>query len=104
MDRKVFKNPNIVKGNLKYETPETVNIDPAVKALQKMQDDTRFGGSRLEQALGEKGADALLKDLYKAQREGVHAIKAQQWAKMIVKYGLLGAGATGLAHEALSRF
>ena len=104
LDRKVFKNPNIVKGNLKYGTTETVNIDPAVKALQKMQDDTRFGGSRLEQALGEKGADALLKDLYKAQREGVHAIKAQQWAKMIVKYGLLGAGATGLAHEALSRF
>jgi hypothetical protein len=104
LERKVFKNPNIVKGNLKYGTTETVNIDPAIKALQKMQDDARFGDSRLEQALGEKGADALLKDLYKAQREGVHALNAQKWAKMVIKYGLLGAGATGLAHEMLSKF
>ncbi len=101
LQRKVFKNPNIVKGNLKYGTEETVNVDSAIKALQKMQDDTRFGSSRLEQALGKDGADALMKDMYKAQREGIHAMKAQQWAKMLAKYaprvittaGILGGAA-----------
>jgi hypothetical protein len=88
-----------VKGNLKYGTAETVNIDPAIKALQKMQDDTRYESSRLEQALGTEGADALLKDMYKAQRDGVHAMKARQWVKYIaIAGGLAGLGGKLLPH------
>ncbi len=40
---KVFKNPSIVQGNDVMGTPETVNVDSAVKTLQKMQDNTKYG-------------------------------------------------------------
>jgi hypothetical protein len=88
---KVFKNPNIVSGNTAAGTPETVNVDSAVKALQKLQDSTRYGGSRLEQAFGKDGAKAMLDDLYAAQRAGQKAIPRAAMARTIGKY--LGRGA-----------
>jgi hypothetical protein len=99
LERKVFKNPSTVQGNLKFGTDETVNVDSTLKTLQKMQDDRRFGASRLEQALGSVGADKLLKEMYAAQRMGAHAMKAQQWAKLIAKYALPTAGIAGGAYE-----
>jgi hypothetical protein len=81
VETKVFKNPTIVKGNSAMGTPETVDVDSAVKALQKLQDSTKYGGSRLEQALGKDGANNLLKNLYQAQRAGVKAASRQQFYK-----------------------
>jgi hypothetical protein len=83
---KVFKNSNIVQGNEKFGTPETVNVDSAVKALQKLQDSDKYGASRLEQALGKDGANNLLNDMYAAQRAGVKALSRQQMAKRLAKY------------------
>lgn len=93
--QKVFKNPNIVSGNTAMGTPETVNVDSAIKAMQKLQDSTKFGAPRLEQALGKDSADALLKSLYDAQRQGVTALTRQQWALRLAKYGLPAAGTVG---------
>jgi hypothetical protein len=88
VEAKVFKNPNVVKGNVKFKTPETVDVDTAIKTLQKLQDNEKYGAPRLEQALGKEGANGLLNDLYEAQRTGQKALKRQQFAKMVAKYAL----------------
>ena len=41
-----------------------------MKGLQKLQDNTKYGTPRLEQALGKEGANGLLNELYEAQRRG----------------------------------
>lgn len=94
LDAKVFKNPNIIVGNTKFGTNETVNVNSAINALQKLQDNTKFGAPRLEQALGEDGADKLLQDMYAAQRQGVKAMSRQQFAFKVAKYIGYGAAAT----------
>jgi hypothetical protein len=100
VERKVFKNPNIIGGNIKHGTPETVNIDAAVKALQKIQDDESYGAPRLEQAFGEEGAKKLLDKMYAAQRQGIHAMKMKQVLKWTA--GIVGAGAATKAGLALT--
>jgi hypothetical protein len=95
VEAKVFKNPSIVQGNTKFGSAETVNVDSAIKQLQKLQDATKYGGSRLEQALGKEGARQLLERMYAAKRAGDVALSHQQVAAMIAKYvGLPIAGAT----------
>ena len=83
-----LKNVNIVSGNAAAGTPETINLDSAVKAVQKLQDNTKYGAPRLEQALGKDGAKKFLEELYAAQRSGVKALKIQDFAKIIGKYVL----------------
>lgn len=90
VEARVFKNPSVVKGNAKFGSPETVDVDAAIKALQKLQDNNKFGAPRLEQALGKDGAEGLLNDLYKAQRAGQTALSRQKLAKLIAK--IAGAG------------
>jgi hypothetical protein len=85
VEEKVFKNVNVVKGNAAMGTEETVNIDAAVKELQKLQDNEAFGSPRLEQAFGKDGAKQLLSKFYDAQRQGVHAMKVQQVAKWVAR-------------------
>jgi ElaB/YqjD/DUF883 family membrane-anchored ribosome-binding protein len=92
-----LKNVNIVPGNAAAGTPETINVDSAVRAVQKLQDNTKFGAPRLEQALGKDGAKKFLDGLYAAQRGGAKAIKAQELMsnlKTIAEWtgGLSGAG------------
>lgn len=93
LETKIFKNPSVVAGNASHGTAETVNVDRAVTALQKLQDSTEFGAPRLEQALGKQGAKDLLDNLYSAQRSGVKAVDAKQLLGKIAKYT---AGATGV--------
>ena len=93
LESRVFKNTSVVAGNVEHGTPETINVNRAVTALQKLQDDTEFGGPRLEQALGKQGAKQLLGDMYAAQRLGVQALSHQQIAKWI---GPIVAGSVGL--------
>lgn len=95
LDAKVFKSPSIIKGNTKFGTAETVDVDQAIKALQRLQDNTKYGAPRLEQAVGKDGANGLLEDLYKAQRNGQTALTKQKWAKLVGKYVLGG----GLLYE-----
>lgn len=85
LQTKVFKNSSIVEGNASMGTPETIKVDAAVKALQKLQDSTKYGGPRLEQALGKDAANALLKSLYDAQRLGEKAVTRQELLQKIVK-------------------
>jgi hypothetical protein len=99
VETKVFKNPSIVQGNSAFGTSETVNVDSAIKQLQKLQDATKYGGSRLEQALGKEGAKQLLEKMYAAQRAGNEALSHQQVAKWIA--GIIGAGGATAAYEAL---
>lgn len=83
-----LKNVNIVEGSAASGTPETVKVDSAVKALQKLQDNTKYGAPRLEQAFGKAGAKQLLDDMYAAQRLGAHAMKVQKIAGWIS--GIIG--------------
>jgi hypothetical protein len=99
LETKVFKNPNIIQGNAAFKTPETVNVKSAVKTLQKLQDTTKYGGSRLEQALGKEGAKQLLERMYAAERAGMEALSHQEVAKWIA--GIIGAGGAATAYEAL---
>jgi hypothetical protein len=93
VEKRVFKNPDVVQGNDAHGTPESIDIDKAVKALQKLQDNEKYGGPRLEQAFGEDGAKTLLDKFYGAQRQGVHAMKMQKVARWIAAV----AGAAGIA-------
>jgi len=88
---KIFKNPNNISGNARLGQEEIINVDPTVKALQKLQYADKYGGSRLEQALGEQNANALLGKLYEAQRLGQSAIRARRIAEW-VGAGILAAG------------
>ncbi|MGA2004196.1 MAG: hypothetical protein ABSG70_12480 [Terriglobales bacterium] len=97
LSEKVYRNPDIVSGNVKLGTPELIHVDECVKALQRMMDDTScaykgcssfvhaaHGTSHLEQALGKKGADELLRKMYAAQRLGKAAAKRQKIAKWVL--------------------
>ena len=95
VEKKVFKNPDIVKGNAAHGTEESIDIDKAVKALQKLQDSEKYGGPRLEQAFGKEGATKLLDKFYSAQRQGVHAMKVQKVAKWVA--GVAGVAGTAKA-------
>lgn len=90
---KVFNNPSIVSGNASIGVPEKINVNSAIKALEKLRSPDEYGNSRLVQAFGEKGADGLLKDLYAAQKIGAKALSTQQTAKLIAKWtagGIVG--------------
>jgi hypothetical protein len=84
---RVFNAPGVVLGNLAEGTPEFLNIDEYVKALQALQDDTScwydgcskfvhamHGWSRLEQVFGKDGAKKALQDAYDAQKNGASTI------------------------------
>lgn len=90
VNQRVFKNVNVVKGNTAAGTPETIDVDKAVDALQALQNKEKFGGPRLEDAFGKDGAKELLDNFYEAQRNGVHALKVQQVAKWVG--GLIAGG------------
>jgi len=91
VETKVFKNPSIVSGNARLGQPETIDVDKALDALQKLQYADKYGSSRLEQALGEQNANALLGKLYEAKRLGQSAIRAQRIAEWIGG-GIVAAG------------
>jgi hypothetical protein len=98
LQAKVFKNTGVISGNKALGAEESVNVSQAVKELQKLQDSTKFGAPRLEQALGKEGAQAILKDLYAAQESGITAMTRHQWAvraaKVLGGSALAGVGAS----------
>ena len=73
---------------------QSVNVDGMLKASKAL----RFAkyGDRLEQFLGSKeAADGFMSDLQQAQELGAHALKAQNIAKMVLKYAPHAIGAIG---------
>lgn len=90
VQKNIFQNPSIIHGDVRFGTPETVDVDAAINALKKLQFNTKYGAPRLEQALGKSGADELMNDLYAAQRAGVKALSKQRFAKIL---GTLSGGA-----------
>jgi len=70
---------------------ESVNVDGLLNAAKKL----RFAknGDRLEQFMGKDGATEFMAKLQKAQEQGVHALKTQQFVKEIAKYIGYGGGA-----------
>jgi hypothetical protein len=88
VEKKVFNNVNVID-----PTTGEVRLDAAVKELQKLQDNTKYGSPRLEQAFG-KG-NTILEDMKAANRLGIKALNRQQLAKMLLKYGVPGAAAVG---------
>jgi len=85
LDSKVFKNLNVV------DLDGNVKVDAALKALQKLQDNTTWGAPRLTQALGKDAADTLLQSLRDARQQGITALSRQKWAVLAAKV----AGAAG---------
>jgi hypothetical protein len=96
LQTKVFKNPSIVEGNSAQGTDETINVDAAIKAIQRLQDTTKYGAPRLEQALGKDAANAFLESLYDAQRTGAKAVSRQQLLGTVWKVAKGAGYATGI--------
>lgn len=71
VEKKVFKNVNVID-----PTTGDINVNSAVKELQKLQDNTKYGNPRLEQALGKD--NTFLEDMKAANRLGIEAINKQQ--------------------------
>ena len=94
-EKNVFKNQAVVTGNTAQGGAEEVNVDEAIKAIQKMKDNEKFGGPRWDQAFGEGSADRVLTNLRRLQAQGVRASnlkKLVQWAGGIAIGGsILGA-------------
>jgi hypothetical protein len=90
VEKRVFKNVNVID-----PTTGEVRLDAAVKELQKLQDNTKYGSPRLEQAFG-KG-NTVLEDMKAANRLGIKALNRQQLAKMLLRYsGYVGGVGAGL--------
>ena len=73
---------------------QSVNVDGMLKASKAL----RFAkyGDRLEQFLGSKeAADGFMSDLQQAQETGARALKAQNIAKMVIRYLPHAIGAIG---------
>jgi len=100
VEAKIFRNPTHIEGNVAHGTPETVNIDSTIKALERLQSNTKYGAPRLEQAFDKDGASKILDDLYAAQRLGVKAAGKQEVAKVFAKWAARVAG-VGLGYEVL---
>lgn len=101
--RQLFNNESVVKGNAAHGADEEINIDAAIKAVEKLDKPSRYAPegtpSRLEQAMGKDGADEFVKALYDAQKAGKLAVKVKNlgtWAAKVLGTGLLG----GAGYEA----
>lgn len=103
LKNKVFDNESVVSGNKAAGTDETININNAIKAVERLDKPSRYAPqgtpSRLQQALGPDGAANFKRALYDAQKRGVRNAKLAQftrWAGGLIGAGVLG----GLGFEA----
>jgi len=102
LKKRLFNNESVVSGNAAHGAEESINVDAAIREVEKLNKPSRYApeGSptRLEQALGKDGAQQLLKGLYDAQKAGEKAVSARKMLEMGLKLaGGLGAVGTGVA-------
>ena len=99
LKKRLFNNESVVSGNAAHGAEESINVDAAIREVEKLNKPSRYApeGSptRLEQALGKDGAQQLLKSLYDAQKAGQKAVKYQDLAGKIAKW--IGLGGSALA-------
>jgi hypothetical protein len=97
LEQKLFNNESVVSGNVEHGSPESINVDSAIRQVENLDKPSKFAPrgtpTRLVQALGEDGAAKLKQGLYDAQKSGQSALKVQQIAKWIG--GIAGVGAIG---------
>lgn len=100
-NKSFFGNSDVVQGNVAHGAPETINIDSAIKALERMDKPNRYGVSRLQQTtLGQKGAFKLKQVLYDAQKAGQTAMDSRALRNLILKLGGAAVGtALGVGYE-----
>lgn len=94
----VFDNEGVIKGNTAHGSPEVVSVDQAIRNLEKLNNKTKYGAPRLQEAFGAGGADRLLKEMYAAQREGVKSMSVQKWTKIAAKVLGYGTAAAAAGH------
>jgi hypothetical protein len=91
LDRKIFNNESVVEGNVQHGIEESINVKQAIRQAELLDKPSKFAprGSptRLQQALGEKGAAQFKQGLYAAQKAGLTAIRTRAIAK-IIGYGV----------------
>lgn len=97
LEDKLFNNNSVVSGNVAHGSPETIDVDSAIRQVENLDKASKFAprGSltRLQQALGPDGAKALKQGLYDAQRAGQTALSRQTLAKWLG--GGIGLGTAG---------
>lgn len=102
---KLFNNEAVVKGNVAHGVDETINVDSAISNAERLNKPSKFAPegapTRLQQALGEKGANNLMKNLYQAQKAGVTGLKRQQFLTKVLKGVGIGTGLATGAYEVL---
>lgn len=101
INQKLFNNEGVISGNIEHGSPETINVNSAIRQVENLDKPSKFAPrgtpSRLQQAFGEDGAANLKQSLYDAQKAGQTALNKQVWAKRIAS----AAGATGVGYEVL---
>jgi hypothetical protein len=85
--QKLFNNEGVINGNLAHGAPETIDVKSAIRQAENLSKPTRFTPedtpSRLEQAFGEDGAQALKQGLYDAKQAGVSSVTKRNIAKWL---------------------
>jgi hypothetical protein len=93
LNSKFFNRQGIIKGNTAHGSPETIDVDKGIDALENLDKKNKFGVSRLQQSsLGEDGAFKLKQALYDAQKTG---------AKVLTRNKILGILSTGATIEGI---
>lgn len=81
LDQKIFNNESVVSGDVAHDSPETINVDNAIRQAQNLDKPSKFAPrgtpTRLQQALGEDGAKAFKQGLYDAKKAGETAVSRQ---------------------------
>lgn len=98
VEKNVFKNQDVVKGNTAQGEPEHVDVDNAIKAIQKMKDNEKFGGPRWDQAFETGSGDRVLRQLREYRATGQTALTKQTFAKWLGRTAAT-AGGLGLLYE-----
>jgi hypothetical protein len=103
LDKRIFNNESVVRGNAAYGDEETVDTDAAIREAEKMNKPSKYAprgsDTRLEQSLGKDGAQQFLQRLYNARRLGQSALSKQELLKAIPG-GKFAVGAANLAKTA----
>lgn len=99
ISKKLFNNESVVSGNTAHGAPENINVDSAIRQAENLDKPSKFAPrgtpSRLEQAFGSDGAQALKQSLYDAQKAGQTALARQAFAKTLAKIGGYGGAILG---------
>jgi len=100
VNQKLFNNESVVSGNMEHGAPESIDVKSAIRQVENLDKPSKFAPrgtpSRLQQAFGEDGAQALKQSLYDAQKAGNAAVTRATIAKWVIP--VIGGGYELLKH------